>query len=181
MTQDRIVDQCHASYSCSVFVSLRNSPNFMCQFGCPLSRDPANKLAGTGGPPGHSTFKHLTLLKEVARTADGNIKDEYTSEDSNEKGTLSMANTGEPDSGGSQIFLNVADNEALDWFSEGPARHPVFGRITAGFDVVVAISTAAVVDDRIDDDADRRPLEPIRVERIEVNNLPEPKTFDPWA
>jgi cyclophilin family peptidyl-prolyl cis-trans isomerase len=42
-------------------------------------------------------------------------------------GTLSMANTGEPNTGGSQLFINVADNASLDWFSGGESKHPVFG------------------------------------------------------
>ena len=57
--------------------------NFMIQFGCPHSRDPASTRAGTGGPP------------------DGRIQDEFPDEHqlSNEPGTLSMANTGQPNSG----------------------------------------------------------------------------------
>ena len=43
----------------------------------------------------------------------GNIADEHTDHTSNSMGTLSMANTGEPNSGGSQFFLNVADNSKL--------------------------------------------------------------------
>ena len=38
-----------------------------------------------------------------------------------------MANTGSPNSGGSQFFLNVAHNDFLDWFSPGESKHPVFG------------------------------------------------------
>ena len=45
---------------------------------------------------------------------DGNIKDENISRDSNSPGTLFMANTGRPNSGGSQFFLNVNDNANLN-------------------------------------------------------------------
>ena len=41
----------------------------------------------------------------------------------------SMANTGQPNSGGSQFFLNVANNKNLDWFSPGASKHPVFGKL----------------------------------------------------
>merc|ERR1711879_908495 len=77
----------------------------------------------------------------------GNIKDENISKDSNEPGTLSMANCGSPNTGGSQFFMNVANNDFLDWFGPGESKHPVFGKITAGYDVCVAISKVPTQDD----------------------------------
>jgi cyclophilin family peptidyl-prolyl cis-trans isomerase len=96
---------------------------FMCQFGCPHSKDPSSPRAGTGGPP------------------HGTIEDEHPADAkfSNEPGTLSMANTGRPNSGGSQFFINTAHNAYLDFFSPGPSKHPVFGKITDGLDVVKKI------------------------------------------
>ena len=45
---------------------------------------------------------------------------------SNTVGTLSMANTGQPNSGGSQIFINTNDNTFLDYFDTStPSKHPV--------------------------------------------------------
>ncbi len=97
-------------------------PNFMLQFGCPHSKDPRSPRAGTGGPP------------------HGTIQDEFTAKISNEPGTLSMANTGRPDSGGSQFFVNTVHNSFLDWFdSSTQSRHPVFGKVNEGMDVVKAI------------------------------------------
>jgi cyclophilin family peptidyl-prolyl cis-trans isomerase len=100
-------------------------PGFMLQFGCPYSKDPNSPRAGTGGPPS------------------GNIKDEHPAAHklSNEIGTLSMANTGQPNSGGSQFFINTAHNGYLDWFSPGASKHPVFGKVTAGWDIVKKIET----------------------------------------
>jgi peptidylprolyl isomerase len=51
-----------------------------------------------------------------------------------------MANSG-PNSGGSQFFINVADNTFLD-FDKAPltSKHPVFGKIITGMDVVEKIS-----------------------------------------
>merc|ERR1712185_60429 len=77
----------------------------------------------------------------------GCIKDENISRDTNEPGTLSMANCGQPNTGGSQFFLNVANNNFLDWFSPGESKHPVFGKITEGYDVVVNISKVQTRDD----------------------------------
>lgn len=58
-----------------------------------------------------------------------------------------MANTGQPNSGGSQFFINVADNSFLDWFSPGQSKHPVFGKVIEGYDVAVAISEARTRND----------------------------------
>ncbi len=93
---------------------------FMAQFGCPHSRDPQSPRCGTGGGP------------------DGTIQDEHPANAklSNEPGTLSMANTGRPNSGSSQFFLNTVHNAYLDWFSPGPSKHPVFGKIVDGLDVL---------------------------------------------
>jgi cyclophilin family peptidyl-prolyl cis-trans isomerase len=96
---------------------------FMIQFGCPHSKDPASPRAGTGGPP------HGTIPDEFLDTA----------RFSNEPGTLAMANTGRPNSGGSQFFINTRHNAYLDWFTPGASRHPVFGRVTEGMDVVGTI------------------------------------------
>lgn len=99
-------------------------PGFMLQFGCPYSKDAGSPRAGTGGPPS------------------GNIQDEHppTAKFSNEPGTFSMANTGQPNSGGSQFFINTAHNAFLDWWdTQTPSQHPVFGKVTEGMDVVKTI------------------------------------------
>jgi len=57
------------------------------------------------------------------------IKDEFTSHNKNDRGTISMANAG-PNTGGSQFFLNLVANNYLD------KAHPVFGKVVEGMDVV---------------------------------------------
>ncbi|MFZ5482017.1 MAG: peptidylprolyl isomerase [Myxococcota bacterium] len=118
---------------------------FMVLFGCPFTRDPADPRAGRGGPP------------------EGNIPDEFldSARLSNEAGTLSMANANRPDTGGSQFFVNLADNPFLDWFRPGPSAHPVFGRVTAGMDVVRRIGAAPT-------DLANRPVPPVRVDRVAI-------------
>lgn len=118
--------------------------NFMVQFGCPHSSDPTSPRCGTGGPP------------------HGNIADEFTTRDTNARGTLSMANTGRPNSGGSQFFINTVDNAYLDWFdTRTPSKHPVFGRIVDGMDVVDKIGSAPT-------DGRDRPTPPIQVQSITI-------------
>ena len=135
---------------------------FMNQFGCPHSRDPASPRAGTGGPP-DGTFVNLATGALETRKNGGNIMDEFVSKDSNAPGTLSMANTGAPNSGGSQFFLNVANNDFLDWFSPGASKHPVFGKVSSGMDVVTAISKVQTRNDN--------PLTPIVMRKVTISGL----------
>lgn len=118
---------------------------FMIQFGCPYSKDPQSPRCGTGGPP------------------HGRIPDEHPEDQkiSNSAGTLSMANTGQPNSGGSQFFINTVDNDRLNWFTPGPSRHPVFGKVIEGWDVVKQIETTPT------DNSDR-PKTPVKVEKVTV-------------
>lgn len=133
---------------------------FMLQFGCPHSSDPKSRRAGTGGPEGGSTY--ACEGKTITRDAGGNIPDELIDKTSNEPGTLSMANTGQPNSGGSQFFINTVHNDFLDWFGPGPSKHPVFGRVTSGMDVVDAIGKTKT--DRGDN-----PLTPVKVNAVTIN------------
>lgn len=84
------------------------------------------------------------------------IKDEFTGSDldENNRGTISMANAG-PNTGGSQFFINLVDNNFLD------GRHPVFGKVVEGMDVV---DTIAKVETNVND----RPLEEVRIEKARV-------------
>jgi len=61
------------------------------------------------------------------------IKDELPTDNRNARGTISMANSG-PNTGGSQFFINVVDNNRLD------PKHPAFGKVVSGMDVVDQIS-----------------------------------------
>jgi peptidylprolyl isomerase len=82
-----------------------------------------------------------------------NIKDEFSTEPSNnknERGTIAMANTGAPNSGSSQFFINIVYNSHLD------NLHPVFGDVIDGIDIVDSIST-------MDTDANDKPLENITI------------------
>ncbi|MCU0764521.1 MAG: peptidylprolyl isomerase [Burkholderiaceae bacterium] len=58
----------------------------------------------------------------------------------NLRGTLAMARLSDPNSASSQFFINVVDNPFLDYRSEQEPGYAVFGRVTAGMDVVDAIS-----------------------------------------
>lgn len=119
--------------------------SFMIQFGCEYSLDPASGRAGTGKSP----F--------------GNVQDEHPEAHklSNEPGTLSMANTGQPNSGGAQFFINTVHNHYLDFFTPGRSKHPVFGKVIEGMDVVQKIETTAT-------GAGDRPTTPIRMNSVRI-------------
>lgn len=90
------------------------------------------------------------------------IEDEFVAGLSNVRGTLSMANTGQPNSGGSQFFINLVDNIGLD-FDKPPmtSSHPVFGIVVSGMDVVDAIGKVATgVNDQ--------PVTPVVIESVVV-------------
>jgi len=93
----------------------RHVPNFVIQGGCPNTREGAKGVPGTGGPG----------YKIRCETADNPQKHSGP-------GILSMAHAG-PNTGGSQFFITLRATPHLD------GVHTVFGRVTAGMDVVNAI------------------------------------------
>jgi cyclophilin family peptidyl-prolyl cis-trans isomerase len=121
--------------------------NFMLQFGCPHSKDANSPRAGTGNAPG------------------GTIEDEHppNAKLSNEPGTLSMANTGRPNSGSCQFFVNTVHNAYLDWFTPGPSKHPVFGKVISGMDVVKKIESSPT-------NSQDRPITPVKMIQVKVND-----------
>jgi len=117
--------------------------NFMIQGGDPLSKDEGkNSMWGTGGP-------------------DYEIDDEFSEDLSNLKGTIAMANHG-PNTGGSQFFINLADNTYLD-FNKPPytSKHPVFGEVIEGMDVVEKIA-------KVKTNSRDQPQDEVIVEKISV-------------
>ncbi|WP_214041087.1 peptidylprolyl isomerase [Methanoculleus sp.] len=110
--------------------------NFMIQGGDPTG-------TGTGGP-GYT------------------ITDEFVKGRSNVRGTIAMANTGRPNTGGSQFFINLVNNDFLDWDNpRTPSAHPVFGEVASGMDVVDKIG-------KVKTDSSDRPRVPVRIEKAEV-------------
>ena len=92
-----------------------------------------------------------------------NIKDEFSENPENNKnkiGTIAMANTGAPNSGASQFFINVVYNSHLD------NKHPVFGEVIEGMTVVDKISK--VPTDGDPPNGANKPLEDVTLIRAQL-------------
>ncbi len=96
---------------------------------------------------------------QIRNEADNGLK--------NEKYTLAMARTPEPHSASSQFFVNIADNEFLNFAAKTPQGwgYAVFGKVVEGMDVVDKI--AAVPTDRKGFHEDV-PTTPVLIEKAEV-------------
>lgn len=107
---------------------------FMIQGGDPLSKDEAEQARwGTGGP-GYQ------------------FADELRANNKNDIGTMAMANS-EPNTNGSQFFINTAANNFLD------GKHTVFGKVVKGMEVVEKIQNTQT-------EAGDRPVSPIIIESV---------------
>jgi cyclophilin family peptidyl-prolyl cis-trans isomerase len=131
-------------------------PGFMAQGGDPLSKDPEKNKDNIGkGIPGY-------FIADECQAP--NHRDHF-------RGSLSMAHTAQPNSGGSQFFITFAPTPNLD------GVHTVFGRVIEGMDVLSKLQ-------RIDPEREHeRPsgMQPDKIIKAEVlrkrNHPYEPKTI----
>jgi peptidyl-prolyl cis-trans isomerase A (cyclophilin A) len=61
----------------------------------------------------------------------------------NDRGTLAMARTGNPDSATAQFFINVVDNAMLNAPNPDGHGYAVFGKVVSGMDVVDKMRSVA--------------------------------------
>ncbi|MBV8049524.1 MAG: peptidyl-prolyl cis-trans isomerase [Paludibacterium sp.] len=78
----------------------------------------------------------------------------------NTAGTIAMARTPEPNSATSQFFINVANNDPLNFRDSSPEGigYAVFGKVTRGMDVVMRISHMKTVDVGMMSDVPEKPV-----------------------
>ena len=105
-------------------------PGFMIQGGDPLSKSEDKSRHGTGG----NAAKFFGIGDENSEST-WDLPAEFSATP-HERGILSMARSQNPDSGGSQFFICVADARFLD------NQYTVFGKVVSGMDVVDSIVNA---------------------------------------
>jgi len=105
-------------------------PGFMIQGGDPLSKSDDKTRHGTGG----NAAKYFGIGDENSEST-WDLPAEFSATP-HERGILSMARSQNPDSGGSQFFICVADARFLD------NQYTVFGKVVSGMDVVDSIVNA---------------------------------------
>jgi cyclophilin family peptidyl-prolyl cis-trans isomerase len=95
------------------------------------------------------------------------IKNEADNGLKNEAGTIAMARTPDPNSASSQFFINLEDNEFLNFKNKTPQGwgYAVFGEVTQGMDVVKAIAQVPTGNKGMHQNV---PNEPVLIEKVNV-------------
>ncbi len=102
------------------------------------------------------------------------IKNEANTGGLNKRGTIAMARTSDPHSASAQFFINVADNDFLNFRSETESGwgYCVFGKVVDGMDVVDKIKAVSTTSRSGHQDV---PVNPIEIEKAIVSNACETK------
>lgn len=95
------------------------------------------------------------------------IKNEANNGLKNDEGTIAMARTQDPHSATAQFFINVKNNDFLNFSSESVQGwgYTVFGKVVEGMDVVDKIKAVKTGNSGFHQDV---PLEPVIIETAEV-------------
>ena len=95
------------------------------------------------------------------------IKNEANNGLKNDRGTLAMARTNDPHSASSQFFINLKDNDFLNFTSESGSGwgYAVFGKVSEGMDVVDEIAKVKTGQNGPHGDV---PLEPITINSVTI-------------
>lgn len=113
-------------------------------------------IQGGGFKPG---MKEKPMRDPVKNEADNGLK--------NIRGAIAMARTNDPHSATAQFFINVVDNDFLDYRSPTPQGwgYCVFGHVVDGLDVVDKIRKVATGNSGFHQDV---PTEDVVIERVEI-------------
>lgn len=106
--------------------------------------------------------------KMVQKPTKAAIKNEADNGLKNNKYTIAMARTNDPHSATAQFFINVADNDFLNFSSptERGWGYAVFGKVTAGMDVVDNIKKVKTGNNGFHQNV---PLEPVTILKATVS------------
>lgn len=114
-------------------------------------------IQGGGMEPG---MRQKETHEPVANEANNGLE--------NKVGTIAMARTNDPHSATAQFFINVNNNEFLNFRSETPDGwgYCVFGEVTEGMDIVEKIKGVATGSQGFHQDV---PVEDVVIEKVEVS------------
>jgi peptidyl-prolyl cis-trans isomerase A (cyclophilin A) len=90
------------------------------------------------------------------------IRNEADNGLTNDAGTIAMARTSNPNSATRQFYINLVDNDFLN-YGERPPGYAVFGKIAKGFDIVKMMATKATTSQGYMRDV---PVEPIIITNV---------------
>lgn len=101
------------------------------------------------------------------KQTDAEIQNEANNGLKNDKYTIAMARTSAPHSASAQFFINVANNDFLNYKSPTPQGwgYAVFGKVVEGQDIVDKIAAVATGRRGMHDDV---PKDDVRIEKAEV-------------
>jgi peptidyl-prolyl cis-trans isomerase B (cyclophilin B) len=111
-------------------------------------------IQGGGFEPG---MKQKPTEQTVENEAKNGLK--------NDKYTIAMARTSAPHSASAQFFINTKDNAFLNYPGQDGWGYAVFGKVTAGQDVVDQINTVQTSRSGMHSDV---PVDPVIIEKVEV-------------
>ena len=106
----------------------------------------------------------FTAKMEQGQTRDP-IKNEAGNGLKNDRGTIAMARTNDPDSATAQFFINHKNNDFLNFADKGNPGYAVFGKTVEGMDVVDAIASVQTTTQAGMGDV---PVEPVVIISAEV-------------
>lgn len=117
---------------------------------------PGFMIQGGGFAPG---MEQKPTAKEIQNEANNGLK--------NDKYTIAMARTSAPHSASAQFFINVADNDFLNYKSPTPQGwgYAVFGKVVEGQDVVDQVAGVATGRRGMHDDV---PKDDVLIEKAEI-------------
>ncbi|OGT50923.1 MAG: peptidylprolyl isomerase [Gammaproteobacteria bacterium RIFCSPHIGHO2_12_FULL_42_13] len=95
------------------------------------------------------------------------IKNEAKSGGANKRGTIAMARTSDPHSATAQFFINVKDNDFLNFTAESGNGwgYCVFGKVTEGMDVVDKIKAVKTTSRAGHQDV---PVDAVIIQQVEI-------------
>lgn len=100
------------------------------------------------------------------KPTDDPIKNESDNGLKNERGTIAMARTGDPDSATSQFYINVGEvNSSLDYPNAMGSGYAVFGKVTEGMDVADKIVGVPTTVKEVGADV---PVDPILIKSVKL-------------